>query len=245
MAVIDIIILVLIAVFALVGYFRGFVKMIFSLSRKLLSFVGAFLLVGPIRDWIIPQGIGDKMTNYINNWLISKNETIFSITNPTAEELASIKESLKIPNFIFESIENIFASNPSDLTLGKAIASTFMYYAMTVICFIILFILLQLIIWLVSKILNALMEAPVLKTFNRLFGLIVGISIGLVIVSVCLLLLSGASKCFSSVNEFVINYIDPTSTKFGITRWLYNNNLLVLLLEQVIHTDDILNFLKK
>ncbi len=242
---VDIIILLLIAAFAVIGYFRGFVKTIFSLSRKLLAFVGAYLLVGPVRDWLIPQGIGDKITNYINNWLVNKNEAIFSITNPSAEQLASIKESLKIPDFIFNSIESIFANGSSDLTLGKAIASTFMYYAMTVLCFILLFIILQIVIWIVSKILNTLMEAPVLKTFNRLFGLIVGISIGLIIVSVCLLFLSGAAKCFDSVNEFVIEYINPTSTQFGLARWLYNNNLLVILLEQVFHTEDILNFLKK
>lgn len=244
MNIVDVIILVIIAAFALIGYFRGFVKMIFSLSRKLLAFVGAYLLVGPIRDWLIPQGIGDKMTNYINNWLVNKNETIFTITNPTSDQLASIKESLKIPDFIFESIESIFNNNPSDLTLGKAIASTFMYYAMTVLCFIALFILLQLVVWIVSKILNALMEAPVLKTFNRLFGLIVGISIGLIMVSLCLLLLSGFAKIIDPVNDFVVNYINPTSSSFGLSRWLYNNNLLVILLKQVFHTEDILKFIK-
>lgn len=236
----DYVVIGILLIFAIVGLAKGLIMMIFSLSKKILAIVGAYVLVGPVRNWLIPTQVGEKINTTILNWLMTKNETLFSITNPSPEDYDTLKNTLNVPSFLLDAFKKVFENNP-DGTLGNAVSNTLTYYVLTIICFIVLFILLLLVISLVALILSKVMEAPVLNVFNRLTGMVVGIFLGLMIVSIAMLILSGVSNWFSWGNDFIIKYIDPTNENFGIARWLYNNNLLLIFLENVLHFDEISN----
>lgn len=238
LSIADFVVIGIVLIFAIVGLAKGLIKMIFSLSKKILATVGAYILVGPIRNWLTPTQIGEKINSTILDWLMTKNETLFSITDPTPEKFDELKNTLNVPNFLLDAFKKVFENNPGG-TLGDAVSNTLTYYVLTILCFIVLFILLLLVISLIAMILSKVMEAPVLNAFNRITGMIVGIFLGLMIISLVMLVLSGVSNWFSWGNEFIAKYIDPANENFGIARWLYNNNLLVLILEKVLHFDEI------
>ena len=64
--------------------------------------------------------------------------------------------------------------------------------------------------------------------------------IGLLFVSLFLLGCNALSSTVGFVNTFVETYIDPTNPSFGVARFLYNNNILYLLIPNLINIQDIL-----
>lgn len=218
----DIAVIVIVLIFLIIGYCKGLIKMIFSLSRKLIAFIGTYLLVGPVRNLLLKTSIGESINTTIKEWIATKIDTIH------------------LPEFIQNAVNSMMENNEG-LSNVDALSNTLTYYVMTIISFIAVFIVLLLVLFIVQLILDSVMEAPVLKPINKILGSVVGIAIGLVIVSIGMLVLTGLNNWFEWGNNFVTTYIDPTNENFGIARWLYNNNLLQLLLEKLIDFDGAVN----
>lgn len=238
LSVADFVVIGIILVFVIIGFAKGFIKMFFSLSKKILATLGAYLLTSPVRNVLIDTQIGNTIRNTILDWLVSKNEFLFNTPDLSNEMLNELQSSLKIPDFLFEIIReqvaNSISVNPTE-TLGSIVSNTLAYYVVTILSFIVLFIILIIGMSIISAILSKIMEAPILNAINRLTGLAVGLVIGLVIVSLGMLCLSGISNWFNWGNEFISTYIDPTNESFGVARWLYNNNLLVYFIRNTLH----------
>lgn len=244
LSIIDIIILVVVGVFAIIGLSKGFIKMIFSLSKKFIALLGSYLLVAPVRGVLLPSKIGLALYNPILNFINEKGGSLAQLTEFTDEQVSSLAQTMSVPEFIAKLIGDSLAKNlPEGLTLGESISQTLTYYALTVICFVALFIVILLLVYVLSKLLNSLFESLLLKPFNRLLGLAIGLLLGLFFVSLGLMIMSALSSV-EFVNNLISTQIEPANETFGIARWLYNNNLLVWFLKNVMHADEIVGFIK-
>lgn len=236
--IVDYIVLGIILLFAIIFFFKGFIKSLFSLTKKVLAIFLSFLLVKPVSGILLGTSLGDSARSSVLDWVVSKLGDVANITNPTSEQIGELSSSLNIPKFICDWIFQGFENNLADCTLGEAISKTITYYAFNILTFIALFIILSILIWIVVKVLNKVVETPLLKPINRLLGFALGAVYGALIVSVIFLGMSALSS-WDFINNIIQTYIDPLNESFGVARFLYNNNLLVLIYENIINIENI------
>lgn len=237
----DIFVLIFIGIFAIIGLSKGFVKIIFSFSKKIIAFIVAYFLVGPFRNILLPTKLGMTINASILGWVVEKNATLASLTDPTAADLEALSESMNIPKFLCEMLLKLVEEDLTGKTLGQLIADTLTYYAVTAIAYILLVIILMIVVSLLSSVLNSLFETVFLKPINRILGMGLNTIIALLFISLILLGLNALAPTVTFVGEFVETYIDPSNPDFGITRYLYNNNILIWVMNNVINIEDVFN----
>ena len=237
-SIVDYIVLGFILIFAIIGVCKGLFKMIFSLSKKIIAFIVAYYLAGPVRDLLLPTTIGEKINGSVLAWVTEKIPDLVNITSPTDEQLSTISSSLNLPKFIVELILKAFNDKITTMSIGDTIASTVTYYTLTVLSYVGLFIVISILVLILGSLLNSLFESPILKPINRILGLGLGVLIATLIISLLLLITQSLSS-WSFMGDFVQSQIDPTNPSFGVTRFLYNHNILTYAIENVININQI------
>ena len=239
MTMVDIFIIIFITIFALIGLKKGLIKIIFSFSKKLIAFIAAYFLTKPFTKLLIPSKLGVSINNSILEWICEKWPEIASITDPSAADIEIISESSHMPKFIIDMLLKLIDSDSIETTFGNLIADTITHYTVTVIAYFLLVIILLIVVSLLSNVLNSLFETVVLKPINRILGMLINITISLLFVSLALLALNALAPTVGFIDDFVQAYIDPSNSDFGVARFLYNNNILVWLMDNLISLEDI------
>lgn len=236
--IVDYIILGVLLLFLIIGLVKGFFKMIFSLSKKIISFALAYFLVSPVRSFVIGSELGAKINNYCLDIITSKLGDLALVTNPSTEQIESLSDYLNLPKFVINLLYKAFQDEVTTMPLGESLAQTISYYFITVVSYIVLVIVIALLVFVLGRLLNSLFETPVLKPINRILGMSLGLVIGLMIVSFVFLIAQSLIG-IEFVGNFIETQIQPDNPDFGIARFLYNNNLLLYALENIIHINDI------
>ena len=153
-AIVDIVALSLIIVFAVWGFMHGFVKTFFSAFGTIMSLLLAIILAPSVVNFLqdkydfittVSNGLTATLSGYFGNDVM--NLTI----NEASREVLS---GAGLTGFILDIIISVQAdgSVSRDAKLSQIICSTFGYYLTFIICAIALFIVLKLIFKLISEI---------------------------------------------------------------------------------------------
>lgn len=237
---VDIFIIIFIGLFAIFGLYKGLIKIVFSFSKKLVAFVASYFLVSPFRKILLPSKLGSSINTKVFEWILEKNALLANLTDPTAADIEAIAESTNLPKFICDILIKLVEDDIAGKTLGELIAETVTYYIVTALAYIILVIILILVISILSNVLNSLFETVVLKPFNRILGMCLNAFVAILFISLFFLGLNALAPTVSFVNNFVETYIDPGNPSFGIARFLYNNNILMWIVSNLINVNDIM-----
>lgn len=211
--VIDILLILVIALSAFIGYKKGFVKVIVKLGTFLIALVLAFLLQSSVAKFI-GEDIGFKNTisttvqNKLSDYAKSKEDdkkTDIKMLEKTIDEINSAAEEKKA-----EVIQK-WANNIADFILKG-------------LSFIIIFFTVAIVMGILSLILNTVVKLPVLNTLNGVLGL--GSAVILMVFRIMILLTIIYFMSPLEIVEPVINYINTSC----ITKLLYENNIIVSIL---------------
>ena len=211
--VIDILLILVIALSAFIGYKKGFVKVIVKLGTFLIALVLAFLLQSSVAKFI-GEDIGFKNTisttvqNKLSDYAKSKEDdkkTDIKMLEKTIDEINSAAEEKKA-----EVIQK-WANNIADFILKG-------------LSFIIIFFTVAIVMGILSLILNTVVKLPVLNTLNGVLGL--GSAVILMAFRIMILLTIIYFMSPLEIVEPVINYINTSC----ITKLLYENNIIVSIL---------------
>ena len=211
--VIDILLILVIALSAFIGYKKGFVKVIVKLGTFLIALVLAFLLQSSVAKFI-GEDIGFKNTisttvqNKLSDYAKSKEDdkkTDIKMLEKTIDEINSAAEEKKA-----EVIQK-WANNIADFILKG-------------LSFIIIFFTVAIVMGIISLILNTVVKVPVLDTLNGVLGL--GSAVILMVFRIMILLTIIYFMSPLEIVEPVINYINTSC----ITKLLYENNIIVSIL---------------
>ncbi len=211
--VIDILLILVIALSAFIGYKKGFVKVIVKLGTFLIALVLAFLLQSSVAKFI-GEDIGFKNTisttvqNKLSDYAKSKEDdkkTDIKMLEKTIDEINSAAEEKKA-----EVIQK-WANNIADFILKG-------------LSFIIIFFTVAIVMGIISLILNTVVKLPVLDTLNGVLGL--GSAVILMVFRIMILLTIIYFMSPLEIVEPVINYINTSC----ITKLLYENNIIVSIL---------------
>lgn len=229
MAVIDIIILCVLAIFAIVGMIKGFLNTIISLFGNIASLAVAILCAKPVSQFLdkifnIVGGIGGSIANSLSSSITPFQSADGAITTLTG---ADLKNYLANDGLTFqERLFSLFiedsktftvdtaSANPyaaADATVVQYIGHTIAGIIALVIAVVVMFILLRIGILLLSKLFDALTKNKAIGGLDRSVGFLFGLIKGALLVSVVL-------GVFYLVANTTVNGWIENST---ITKWVY------------------------
>lgn len=201
--IIDIILILIVLLGAYVGYKKGLVTVLMKFIAIIIAIALSLFLQSPVADCLRNSKLGNDL--YIN---VHKG-----ITNTIDARREGIEKdtiySKIIDGVVSEEQINIQADNITTFILkGVSFIATFL------ITLIIIFIL--------KGVLNIVFDLPILNSINKIGGLTVG---GLKSIVIIYLIL--AAIAFISPMPIVKGNISNKIEKTNITKIMYENNLLV------------------
>jgi uncharacterized membrane protein required for colicin V production len=208
---IDIGIVVILALFGIIGFRRGLVKSIISLTSIIVGFIAAKLFYIRLADYITSAtNIDSKINSFIYDKLMASFPN--GQVSLTASDANSSLQWILTKLFHSENIINDTVST---------ISSQITVIILNVLAFVALFIVTIIIIKIIGVLLNKISQLPVLSFVNKLGGSIIGIIKGALL---CMLLVSVVSSLtiFTSNPTIVSLLSDSLLCKyFDIGNWLF------------------------
>ena len=190
MNLIDYGIVILIMVFTLFGFYRGFLQSLLNLGGCLLSFAAAFWLFPKISDAVSSNPeIVRMLSGYTDSGSVLGDLDLSSLSVNTlnADGIADIVNKASLPDPLGKLLgENLAQQAFAPLgnlanSVGDYINQTILSVSINVISFIVCFILSFLVITLLINLLRSVFRFPILKQLDWLAGGVFGFVIGSVI----------------------------------------------------------------
>jgi uncharacterized membrane protein required for colicin V production len=189
---VDYLVVVLVALFGLRGYYKGIINTIFSFAGYVAGMVGAYLFTPKLALLIMDKTtIGDKIGEKISGFLPALSSISAIKTNDSLPVADIIKNNPEFSNAIADKpvIKQIIELTASAAETGSmysenvvTVTDIIVFSLLKVISFIILFFVIKLIIVFIGKLLKtATKKGMFLGTANRAGGLLFGLCIGIIV----------------------------------------------------------------
>ena len=200
--VFDIIVILIIALFAFIGYKQGLIKSLIKIVSFFIAVIVAFTLYKPVSKIII------------NNTTIDDN-----IKNSMVQTLnLSEKEEDKEKKGIIEEIKTKVVGSVENGV--EEVAGILTIKIIEIITLILLFIVIRIILLIITLVTDLISKIPGIKQLNKTGGIIFGVIKGVIIVYIILAVVYLTTPMISSETIENIN-------KSIITKTLYNNNIIL------------------
>ncbi|MDF2594043.1 MAG: CvpA family protein [Clostridia bacterium] len=220
---IDLVIIILVLFFSIIGYYRGFIKTVMTLLASVAALVLSFLVYPAVNGFL-------KMTplyTYMNQWIEKRIAHIEFGTGIQTQGNVISENITWIPKILSEQI---IKNNNAEVYKVLEVANVKEYVSIYLTNMII-GIASILVIWLILKLLitfflttthSIVSHTPVLSSINKLGGMLVGTAKGVLgIWIICLLVPVFINyDFFAQINEAV-------SSSY-LARWLYENNMIII-----------------
>ena len=194
MNIVDWIIIAVVGLCVLFGFYRGFIQSMLNLGGCLLSFAGSFLLFPRMADVISSNAeITRAISSYTDSTFLLGNLDLSSqtVSNLSSQAIAQIIQQANLP----KPIDTILAYNLEGqvfqpmgnlaINVGDYINQTILSVSINVLSFLVCFAACFLIITVLVNMLRAVFHYPVLKQLDGLaggiFGFLLGISLCFVV----------------------------------------------------------------
>lgn len=218
MSVLDIVVICVLSIFAIIGFFKGFLNTLLSLFGNLASLAIAIVIVKPCAKFL--DSIF-HIANWLGNLLIKgvQNANVLpdlSSTTMTADEVIAY---LKSSNGFIGKLSSLFVDKNialygnGEANLISTLTNNMGSFACLVFTVIILFILIRIAVLLLSKLFNAITKNHSFGALDRCVGLAFGLIKGSLYVTGILAVIYALSPIFTGLDGLIQN--SP------FTNWLY------------------------
>lgn len=208
--IIDIVLIAFVALGAFMGYKKGLINVLTSVIGLILAIVLSFLLQIPVANTLRESDLGNNIYT-----------TVYDGIN---KAVADQKQDIDNTSFYSTIVKGILSDEQINTQAEKLTM-----FILKGISFFVIFIIVTIIIFILRTILNIVFDLPILNSVNKYGGLGLGAIKSLVIVYIILALIAFISP-MPQVSKNVVQNINKTN----ITKVLYNNNLLVKIIESNI-----------
>ena len=235
----DILIYGFIILFCIIGFAKGLVKIIFSMLQGITSLVVSYFLTKPFSILLCKFSLDEKIANKVCNALVEKAPSLNNVIDLSDYEsqILMATEEANLPNFIGKIICSALKVNESfeGMSVGNVLSISIASMIITILSFILVFIIFTIVVMLLSKLFEYLVSFGGLKVVDRICGTILSGVGGLLLASFILLILATIASGVPAVNDFMNNIIYPNGFEegFSIAGWLYNNNPLKFVLQNL------------
>ena len=219
---IDKIVIVILLIFAVIGYKKGLIRSVVTLLSSVLSLILA-LFIYPLTNMILKI---TPLYTSIYNGTLKQVETIDFGKGLQTQGNAILENITLLPEMITEQIK---ANNNTEMyrlldvhSLQEYIATFVANIAINLLAIIVTWLIIKVGIMLLSGSLGGIIEhLPVVATFNRAGGLLFGVVKGIFMLSIIGLII----PVFINWPSFMPLY--ESIEESVLTKWLYNHNLII------------------
>lgn len=237
--IIDIVLVLAIIIFGIVGWKKGFLVTIVKMASSIFGIVASILLARPFSP-VIDNLVGEEIGTAITNYLTEKMSVIAGEINPTTIRAAVDNAFPTFPEFLKEWIAGAISPDLIDNTLNSLVESiqpAIKSVALLVISFIVLFFG-SIILFFILKILAKLITSiPVIREIDKVLGVLFGlvkVAAAIYILLFVMGLLLTLPGIDSLIGEFVRVDMQLGEESFRLSKWFYDNNILKVILDAFI-----------
>lgn len=237
MGIIDIIILLLFLLFMIFGFFRGFIKQVFSSMAWLIAIIGATFLCSTVAGMLSSSSIGGTLNTTIYDWIASKGE-IFTTNIPTITEeyMGEMLTQIGVPSILHSFLIGLIdVSNFADTSIAEFISPQITNLLLTIGAYIIIYLVIFIIVKIIAKLFGNIVRGSALGMVDGVLGAIWGAVKVCIFVSIIMLGLSlvVTMPFGDSVNEWITTDMRLNSEEFGIAKFFYENNLILFVISKI------------
>lgn len=218
MSILDIIVIAVLLIFAIIGFFKGFLNTLLSLFGNLASLAIAIVIVKPCAKFLdsifhISNWLGNSLIKGVLNANVLPNLSSQTMTADQVITHISSSNGLvgKLTSLFVDKNVALYGIGEADLV--SSLTSNMGNFACLVFTVIILFILIRIAVLMLSKLFNAITKNHSFGAVDRCVGLLFGLIKGGLCVFGVLAVIYSLSPIFGSINTLVEN--SP------FTNWLY------------------------
>ncbi len=223
----DIVVIAIIAIFAISNVAKGFFKQVFKILSAIAAVVLAYYFCDELLAFLNEQfNVSEIFSRKILD-LFGENAAL--IKEVTAENVAVAIAEMNLPEFIQEFAIQTLSSIASDAyaNIGDFISHVAAQYILSAAAYIVLYLAARLILLLVAKLLELLIKLPVIRGFDKLLGFFWGLAKALFLIFIFIyvidvLPIEGLAPIKSSISDSLLG------------AFLQRNNLFVSLIEWVV-----------
>jgi len=172
---IDLVIILIILIFMLMGSLKGFISSVIGLVEYILSIFLAYKLSPLFAKFMVDKwAVDEKISSAIHSLIpkiaeniIGNSDDYKSVLDASGQNIESVKDALS-------NVELPFL----DVIADKIIQ---------ILAMIILFFILKFIFRILSRVLNLIARLPVLKEFNKIGGIVIGFVEGAILAVIVVL----------------------------------------------------------
>ena len=179
------------ALFAIVGYHKGFLKAVLNIATYFISLLGAWWIHPQLAQTIKASGkVIPIIVNYSESAdMLGTVESFRAVaTEIPPESLNEIigKANLPhpLPSLIIENVQNSAFASDGVVTLGDYLSMTIAHMTINLVSFAVIFFAFYIVFNLLLSLYDYVFKLPVLKIFNNASGLLLGFIQGFLIMFV-------------------------------------------------------------
>ena len=221
MNIMLIMVIMILALFALVGWHKGLIKIVMSLAAMLVTIIACVFLTPMISSFVRNHTqVYDKLNKSIFELIIDSDSFKNVIDDNIVQE-----ESLNVNDIDLTKINEYgdTVSKYMELIVDKMQFPDSIAQKADVIVFVIVFLTVR-ILFIVTKVIE---KIPVLKDVNKLMGLLLGIAEGLIVVWLIFALVTACSRF-----DWAASALADIGSN-GLLSFIYDHNLIMSTLFRV------------
>lgn len=195
MNIVDYVVLGIIGLSILWGFYRGFIQSVLSMGACLLSFMGSFLLYPQLANFI--KGDEALMMNLVNYTDATSRVgdlelALSNVSQLTQSTLSSILSNVKLPapmnDILSYNLQNGVFQSGGASTVAEYVNQTILNVSVNILSFLLCFAVLFIVVSIIINLLRAVFHFPLLKQLDWLFGGVFGALRGVVLCYVAFVL---------------------------------------------------------
>ncbi|HHW93529.1 MAG TPA: CvpA family protein [Clostridiaceae bacterium] len=191
----DVLIVLILLLFAWLGYRRGLLLTAVSFVSSLISILIAFLLVRPISRWLLNLGLfSGAMKDF--------SDKIHESAGSYPASIAPILEKLGMP----ESWTRRILQTPSttgEAVIDRAVTSVWQLI-LSALVLVVVFLIIKLVLGLIARLLTPTLNGiPVIGWLNRSGGLVLGLAWGIFTLWIVMMVLTSFSLMSFPIRHFI------------------------------------------
>ncbi len=222
--ILDLAVVIIFLIFAFIGAKNGFLKGIVGMMGTILAIIITYNFAEPFTQFMENQfGLTTTISSWVESFL-NQNE-LFRV-ELSDEGISKALESLGLPSFLSSMVMDVIAQTEitGAPTVAQAVAPALGGIISSVLCGGALLFGSGLLLKLASALLSGILDnIPVLGGINRFLGFVLGGIKALVLIYIVLGILS----------VLPITELHTLLNQTTIIAWLYQTNLLILLIQQI------------
>ncbi len=230
--VIDVIIVLMVIIFLSVGWRKGFLLKVVEMASGIFGLIGSILLARPFSK-VLDKWMGDDVSDRITTYLEENTDGLFSQTLNETNVREGFSE-MNLPNFMVDWIVRSIDFDAAHANLIEAVEPYLTSLTLLLIAFVTLFFGSMIIFFILKLLAEAITSVPFIEQVDKVLGVLFGFVKVAALIYILLFLL-GLIITIPGINNLIGDFIETdmklSSNEFRLSKHLYDNNILRLLLE--------------